>query len=98
MPTEPDMCDDAAKAPTSAVLPAEDVVPVQENVNEIAPDEELSPATDEATEGTGKAVAPTAASSAAVTQDAGTSTGAAVESATGVVPALLGGLPSTGLR
>lgn len=91
------MCDDAAKAPTSAVLPAmpaEDVAPAQESVNEIAAADEISSSTGEATaEGTTDVATP----SAAVTQDAGTSTGAAVEPATGLVPEVLGGLLSTGL-
>ena len=95
MPTEPEMCDDAAKAPISAAMPAEDAAPAQDNVNEIAADEEISSSTGEATaEGTTDVAAP----SAAVTQDAGTSTGAAVEPAAGLVSELLGGLPSTGLH
>ena len=96
------MCDDAAKAPASGVLPAvpaEDVATAQEHPDEIVVTEEISIADESATGETAEAVAPSAASGTAVTQDAGASTGAAVvESATGLVPGLLGGLPSTGLR
>lgn len=95
------MCDDAAKAPASGVLPAvpaEDVAPAQEGSTEIVVTEEISIAGESATGETAEAVAPSA-SGTAVAQDAGASTGAAVvESATGLVPGLLGGLPSTGLR
>lgn len=97
MPTEPDMCDDAAKESTSDVLPAmpaEAVAPAQVDTIEIAADEEIPSITDEATT---EVATEAVVSSVVVTQEAGTSTGAAVESVTGLVPGLLDGLPTTGL-